>query len=118
MKPFCEVVVSDVLPAIRALIAKNLLEQGLTQKQISEKLGITQPAVSQYLKEIRGNMRVIKNKKILEEIKKFSAEIAGGNLSGVQIHQRFCDICLNMRERRIMCKLHDGSVIGCKICRG
>ncbi len=115
MKPFCEVVVSDVLPAIRALIAKNLLDLGLTQKEISEKLGITQPAVSQYLKQVRGDMEIIKDKKILDDIKKFSIEIAADNLTPVQIHQRFCGICLCMRERGITCKLH--VVTGCKICR-
>jgi len=120
MKPFCEVIVSDFLPAIRAAITKELFTtHGLTQKEISEKLGITQPAVSQYLKKIRGDVNIIKNKKIMKEIKKLSGQIAKEKLSWTQIHRTFCAICLELREARVVCKLHEKNFPtpgSCKIC--
>lgn len=51
LKPFCEVMLH---PALRALIAKELAEHyNFTQAQIAAKLGVTQPAVSQYLRLLR-----------------------------------------------------------------
>lgn len=42
------------LPAIRAALAKSLKKQGLPQKQIAEKLGMAESAVSQYISGKRG----------------------------------------------------------------
>ena len=44
-----ELIVSKVLPAIRAKLAMRLKETGLTQREIAEILGLTAPAVSQYM---------------------------------------------------------------------
>ena len=54
MKPPCEIVVWYVLPSIRCKLAKELLSLGMKQKEISEVLDITQPAVSQYISDKRG----------------------------------------------------------------
>jgi len=46
----CEVVVRHLLPALRALIARELVEEHqLSQVAAARRLGITQAAVSQYL---------------------------------------------------------------------
>tara|TARA_Y100000310_G_C20552790_1_gene748985 strand:- start:875 stop:1192 length:318 start_codon:yes stop_codon:yes gene_type:complete len=44
-----ELIVSKVLPAIRAKLAMRLKETGVTQREIAEILGLTPPAVSQYM---------------------------------------------------------------------
>ena len=44
-----ELIVSKVLPAIRAKLAMRLKETGVTQREIAEILGLTAPAVSQYM---------------------------------------------------------------------
>jgi len=49
MKFSQEIITWKVLPAIRAKLARKLLEQGLTQREVAEILGLTAPAVSQYL---------------------------------------------------------------------
>jgi hypothetical protein len=43
-----EVITWKVLPAIRAKLALKLRDQGLTQREVAEILGLTAPAVSQY----------------------------------------------------------------------
>ena len=55
MKPPCEIVVWYVIPSIRSKLAKELLKLGMKQKEISQMLDITQPAVSQYISDKRGH---------------------------------------------------------------
>jgi len=50
----CEIAVWRILPTIRSEIAKQLASLGLPQMVISKRLGITQPAVSQYVTKKRG----------------------------------------------------------------
>ena len=53
----CEVAVKSVIPAIKATLAKQLVEiYQMKQKQAAEILGITQSAVSKYTRNVRGNM--------------------------------------------------------------
>src|SRR5208337_4443955 len=50
-----ELASKSVIPAIRALIVKRLVEDhGMTQQEAAKLLGVTQPAVSKYLHEKRG----------------------------------------------------------------
>ncbi len=46
----CEVFVRRMLPALRALLAKELIERhGLTQLEVSRILGVSQPLINYYL---------------------------------------------------------------------
>jgi len=110
MKPFCEVVVADVLPAIRALITRELLTNyNLTQKEVADLLGLTQPAVSQYLRESRGRKVKIfqDNEKIMKLIEKLSKDIVTKKPEGKEIQRRFCEICKEIRKAGLICKLHE-----------
>ena len=81
MKPFCEIIVAKILPAMRAIITKELMQTyGLNQTEAAKKLGITQPAISQYNRELRGyNVKLLQsNKKVIGEIKELAAAIASG----------------------------------------
>lgn len=121
MKPFCEIIVSEVLPALRAIIAKELMHLGLNQSQISKKLGITQPAVSQYMRELRGqNVKMLTSSKgVMEAVKILAHEIATGDVKGADLHMRICEICKTIRKQHLLCKLHQEvypSIGGCDIC--
>jgi len=49
MHPPCEIMVDSFLPSMRALVAKRLKEDGLSQGKIASLLGLTQASVSSYL---------------------------------------------------------------------
>ncbi len=49
MHPPCEIMVDSFLPSMRALVAKRLKEDGLSQGKIASLLGMTQASVSSYL---------------------------------------------------------------------
>lgn len=65
-----EIEVWFIIPAIRRELAKSMVEDHkFTQKLVSEHMGITEAAVSQYLNSKRAN-EVIFTNGILDEIKK------------------------------------------------
>ena len=49
MHPPCELMVDSFLPSMRALVARRLKEDGLSQGKIASLLGLTQASVSSYL---------------------------------------------------------------------
>jgi XRE family transcriptional regulator, thiamine biosynthesis regulator len=49
MHPPCEIMVDSFLPSMRALVARKLKEDGLSQGKIARLLGLTQASISSYL---------------------------------------------------------------------
>lgn len=93
----CEHFTKNYLPSVRAYLVKQLYEEyHLTQEEVSKILGITQPAVSQYLNGIRGSklelhQRVID--KIDENAKKIYSLYKDSKLNAILIKDIFCEIC-------------------------
>ena len=81
MKPPCELIVWYVIPTIRAELAKELIKLGLSQKEVSERLGITQSAVSQYVKDKRGKGIPVNKKRAGRFLSCSAKEIADGKAS-------------------------------------
>ena len=105
MKPLCEIVAGQVLPTIRAMVVKDLIKRyELSQVAAAKKLGITQPAVSQYVSALRGKDEIEKIlfKAIGKDIKKLSDDIAIGNLKQSDVIKRYCTICKLMKRKRIL----------------
>ncbi len=51
-----EFVAENVLPIIRSLVAKRLLESGYSQLRVARILGVTQPAVNRYVSKDYGEL--------------------------------------------------------------
>ncbi len=76
LKLFCEVYNRYVLPALRAMISEILIKKySMTQCEVSKLLGITQPAINQYLSGRRG-YKVVKILKTSNKISKLAEEVA------------------------------------------
>jgi predicted transcriptional regulator len=106
MKSPCEEIVWDVLPSIRAAIAEELIKRGLSQKEVSKLLGITPPAVSQYVSKKRGYSLEIK-KEAKADIGKLADDLIQNR--AVNLTDRICQICKDMRG--------DESYCGSESCR-
>jgi uncharacterized protein len=120
MRPPCEIVVWYVIPTIRSELAKELLKLGMKQKEISEILDITQPAVSQYISDKRGH-GIKFNEKTLELIKELASGLADGTLTQRDLIPRTCDICRKIKTEEILCQLHkekDNLPQDCQACMG
>ncbi|MCD6402979.1 MAG: helix-turn-helix domain-containing protein [Candidatus Aenigmarchaeota archaeon] len=101
-KMFCEKFVPKILPAVRAIMASILINEfNLTQTETAKKLGITQPAVSQYLKGLRARhvRKIMKNEKIMGKIEEITTELV--NKKNFKMEKRFCEICELIREEKI-----------------
>ena len=120
MKPPCEIVVWYVIPAIRSELAKELLNLGMKQKDVSELMDITQPAVSQYITDKRGS-GIKLHEGVREMIKDFARELSEGEATKADLISRTCQICNNVEVSDVIEQLNiDKSQLGddCQSCLG
>jgi len=103
----CEVGVKSVLPAIRALVARTIVEKhGIKEKQVAEILGLSQSAISRYKSKARGNRISIEK---VPEVQTLIDQMINVLLNNT--HQRneirilFCQICKIIREKGLICQL-------------
>ena len=109
MKPVCELIVQEILPSMRALVAMQLTKDyGLSQEQAALRLGTTQPAISQYKRSLRGYKTAIfkKHPKLSEMMESLTKRAASGEVSPYQVTMEFCKICTYMRKNGLMCEMH------------
>ncbi|MBI4439953.1 transcriptional regulator [Candidatus Woesearchaeota archaeon] len=99
-----EIEVWYIIPAVRKELVKAMRSMGLQQKEIAAKLGITEPAVSQYLGEKRGS-EVKFGKTLQLHIGKEAEKIVNGSRSPMEVIH---DITSMLGVKKIMCDLHRG----------
>lgn len=120
MKPPCEVVALEILPAARAYVANKLIDKGLAQIRVAQLMGLTQPAVSQYRRKMRGYNADIFDKDA--ELRRMMDDLVGRIAHGMMIEEQslaFRDICKVVLRKGLACKLHrkhDRSLDECDIC--
>ena len=101
MKVPCELIVWYVLPAIRREFARVLVKEfNLTQREAAKKLGVTEAAVSQYLKSKRGKDMKF-NQEIIDEIEKSAKEILESKKDSLTI-EKTCSVCSLIRDYRVL----------------
>ena len=91
----CQKIVWDVLPAIRAAIAVELVRNGVSQVETARMLEIAPSAVSQYISGKRG-YRV----EFEEDVKKSVSILAQDLIDKKQVNlvERICGICQHLRN--------------------
>ena len=102
MKSPCEEIVWDVLPSIRAAIAEELIKRGISQKEVSRMLGITPPAVSQYLSKKRG-YNIEFREDIRQAIGVLAEDLIKEDIKGADLVKRICSICRMLQDDETAC---------------
>jgi predicted fused transcriptional regulator/phosphomethylpyrimidine kinase/predicted transcriptional regulator len=115
--------VKNYLPVIRSLLARELVDNyKLNQIQIAKLLGITQPAVSNYLSLLRGELgKTYDQSEVREVSRKMASELVEGRLSLSESIYTICKLCMKLKSGGITCSLHKESVPElsteeCKVC--
>jgi predicted transcriptional regulator len=104
----CEVAVKCVLPVVRAMIARELMvSHGLKQVEAAKLLGVSQPAISLYRRNIRGKAIDLEND---PDVKRLVANMSESLAMGVSSHRdlivMYCGVCRTIRAKGLLCKLH------------
>jgi predicted transcriptional regulator len=100
MQAPCQRIVWDVLPAIRAAIAVELVRCGVSQIQASKMLEIAPSAVSQYISGKRG-YRIEFEDEVKQSIERLAQDLKEDRVENLVA--RICDICRQLREEGDKC---------------
>ncbi|PIN89088.1 transcriptional regulator [Candidatus Pacearchaeota archaeon CG10_big_fil_rev_8_21_14_0_10_32_14] len=98
-----EIEVWYLIPALRKELAKIFLKDyGMSQKEIANLLGLTESAVSQYIRNKRGN-----------ELKFNSSDLKIINLYAKKINddrknslKNIYELCYSLKKNKVLCALH------------
>ncbi len=101
----CEVGVKTVLPAVKAIMARQIVEKhGLNEQQTAELLGLSQSAVSRYISKERGNLLEINgSSEVLALIEQMVTSLIKDPNNKTEVLTLFCQICTAIREKGLMC---------------
>lgn len=119
----CEVVVQSLLPLIRKTLAIELVRKhGMSQQQTSRVLGVTQPAVSGYVRDTSGRSAVTSRFEGLQRaLEEFADDLVSSRMTQAEAITRICSLCMGTRVRGPTCVLHAAHVPSlqwdrCSIC--
>ncbi|MFL6490099.1 MAG: transcriptional regulator, partial [Nitrososphaera sp.] len=106
-----EIEAKSLIPAVRAILAKKLIEEySLKEEDVAKDLGITQAAVSNYVRGTRGDIELISKLESVREVMRMIDDIAK-DLSTNKAYSpstlaKFVGLCNYMRYTLIICDVH------------
>lgn len=117
-----EVEAKATIPALRAMVAKRLLQKyGLTQQRVARLLGVTQAAISNYLRETRGAAYTLESNIVVTVMMDDLAKSLHAGADPITTLIKFHEASTYIKGRRFMCDLHQKLEPGlevekCHIC--
>jgi uncharacterized protein len=123
-----EIEAKSLIPAVRAILAKKLIkEYSLKEEDVAKVLGITQAAISNYVRGTRGDMELISKLESVREVMRMIDDIAR-DLSTNKAYTpstlaKFVGLCNYMRYTLLICDVHHSIESNideqiCEECRG
>ena len=90
----CELVVFELLPTARGSIAKILVDDyGYTQSKVASIFGVTNVAISQYVKGLRGGNKYVDGSSHKDEFYSNLRTIAKNLAEGADFSVELCNLC-------------------------
>ena len=106
-----EIEAKSLIPAIRAILAKKLItEYKMKEEVVAKVLGVTQAAISNYIRGTRGDLELIDKLSSIHEIMRKVEDIAQDLVSNRAYTPgtmaKFVELCNFMRYSFIICDVH------------
>ena len=106
-----EIESKTLIPALRAILAKNLAENhDVREDEISKMLGVTQAAISNYIRGTRGDPELIKKltaeKQVSGMIDEISYDLASDMAYSPSSLSKFIGLCNYIKTSLLICDIH------------
>jgi predicted transcriptional regulator len=123
-----EIEAKSLIPAIRAILAKKLVnEYDMKEEIVARVLGVTQAAISNYLRGTRGDIQLMNKLTSVMEVMRMTDDIARDLTSNKaytpNTMAKFVELCNYMRYTLIICDVHHNMESNideqvCEQCKG
>jgi len=121
-----EIESKSLIPALRAILAKDLAKKhNIREDEISRLLGVTQAAVSNYIRGIRGDPKLIEklleDKQVASMITEISDNLSSNSAYTPLSLSKFIGLCNYIKSSLLICDIHhnlesDIDEVVCKEC--
>ncbi len=119
-----EIESKTLIPALRAILAKKLAEDHkIREDEISKMLGVTQAAVSNYIRGTRGDPKLIQKLLVEEQVSKLIDELSDSLASDRAYTpsnlSKFIGLCNYIKSSLLICDIHHNleTNIDEKVCK-
>ena len=119
-----EIESKSLIPALRAILARNLAKKHLIHEdEISKMLGVTQAAISNYIRGTRGDPKLIEKllaeKQVSEMIIDISDNLASDRAYTPSSLSKFIGLCNYIKTSLLICDIHHNleSDIDDEVCK-
>ncbi len=117
-----ELVASHLLPTVRSMLAHRLKAEGLRESKIAQLMGLSQAAVSKYL---RGRVKVepifLKHPGVEATVATIARGLSSGKMSAFLALAEMEGLIRRLEDRGALCTLHESLMpelaeLGCSLC--
>jgi predicted fused transcriptional regulator/phosphomethylpyrimidine kinase/predicted transcriptional regulator len=117
-----EIVVEEVLPTLRVELARALDQRSFTQQEIADRLGVTQAAVSKYLRgDAPVESLIADDDRVTATVERIADGFADGEMDDYEALAELLALIEALEDRGPICELHEAAMpslqgVGCDLC--
>jgi predicted fused transcriptional regulator/phosphomethylpyrimidine kinase/predicted transcriptional regulator len=117
-----QIVVERFLPTVRSMLAAELSERGFAQREIADRLGVSQAAVSQYLAGDGGREeRFVEQSRMQATVERIAEGFATGRMDDYEALAELLELVRDFEDRGPICAIHEEEMpalegMGCDLC--
>ena len=119
-----EIESQSLIPALRAILAKELAKKyHIREDEISRMLGVTQAAISNYIRGVRGDPKLIaklmEEKQVVDMITEISSNLSSDKAYTPSSLSKFIGLCNYIKSSLLICDIHHNleSNIDDEVCK-
>jgi len=107
-----EIESKTLIPALRAILAKKLSENNIREDEISKMLGVTQAAISNYIRGTRGDpnliAKLLTEDQVVQMLNEISENLASNMAYTPASLSKFIGLCNYIKSSLLICEIHHG----------